>query len=464
MTGKSINHPVWTNISSKVSEVKREVNIRLQTKSSRVGVTLPENKFTAGKPTEKMPLPEEVILPVSQHIGTPARATVKRGDKVLTGQKIADSDRPVSAPIHATLSGEVASMSVLINPPNGQPMDAIVLKSDGEDKWVALNPAKDAESLPNEEILKRIRESGIVGAGGATFPTQIKLMPPKEKKIDTVLINGCECEPYITSDHRLMLEYGEELLKGISLIKKVLNPQTVIIGIEENKEDAIEHLEKLIEAGHYPYQIVPLKTKYPMGAEKTLVKTVLGKEVPIGGLPMDVGAVVQNVATAKAVYDAVYLGKPFIERIITVTGDVKEPKNLMVRFGTPIKKLVEYCGGATVAGAEIIMGGPMMGIAQFDQNFPVTKGTNCILVKNPRVFAESDCINCGRCVDCCTMGLMPTLYPKLVKKSRYDECRAAYVDNCVECGACTFVCPAGIPIVQYIKVAKRELARRAVKK
>ncbi len=448
----------------KVSEVKREVNIRLQTKSSRVGVKLPENKFTADRPIEKLPLPDAVTLPLSQHIGSPVKATVKRGDKVLTGQKIADSDRPVSAPIHATLSGEVASVSSVINPPTGAPVEALTIKSDGEDKWVELNPPRDPESLPNEEILKLIREAGIVGAGGATFPTQIKLMPPKEKPISTVIINGCECEPYITSDHRLMLEYGEELLKGIALIRKVLSPQVVYLAIEDNKEDAIEHLEKLIASSGYPFQIVPLKTKYPMGAEKTLVKTVLGREVPIGGLPMDVGAVVQNVATAKAVYDAVYLGKPFIERVVTVTGDVKEPKNLLVRFGTPLKNLIDFCGGPTVEGAEVIMGGPMMGIAQFDLNFPVTKGSNCILVKSPRVFAERDCINCGRCVDCCTMGLMPTLYPKLVKKGRYDEARAAYIDNCVECGACTYACPAGIPIVQYIKVAKKELARRAAKK
>ena len=440
------------------------MNIRLQTKSSRVGVKLAENKLTAGKPIEKLPLPEEVILPLSQHIGAPARATVKRGDKVLTGQKVADSERPVSAPVHASLSGEVTSMSVLISPPTGQTIEAMVIRSDGEDKWVELAPVGDVASLSNEEILKKVREAGLVGMGGATFPTQIKLMPPKDKRIDTLIINGSECEPYITADHRVMLEYGEELLKGVDLVRRVLNPQTVFIAIENNKEDAIEHLEQLISAANYPFQIVPLKSKYPLGAEKTLVKTILGKEVPIGGLPMDVGAMVQNVATCKAVYDAVYLGKPLIERIVTVTGAVKDPKNLLVRLGTPIKNLIDYCGGMTVAGAEIIVGGPMMGIAQFDLNFPITKGANCVLVKGAQVFSERDCINCGRCVDICTMGLMPTLYPKYVKKGRYDECKAAYVDNCVECGACTYGCPANIPIVQYIKIAKKELVRRAQKK
>ena len=431
-----------------------------------MGVALPNahHKVTAGSAIEKLPLPGEVIIPLSQHIGAPARAVVKRGDRVLTGQKIADSDRPVSAPIHASLSGEITSVSSLISPPTGATMEAIVIKSDGEDKWVELAPTKDVSALSNEDILKKIREGGIVGMGGATFPTQIKLMPPKGKTIDTIIINGSECEPYITSDHRLMLEYGEEMLKGADLVRRVLNPRNSYIAIENNKEDAIVHLEELIGKLNLPFQIVPLKSKYPMGAEKTLVKAILNKEVPIGGLPLDVGAVIQNVATCKAIYDAVYLGKPLIERVVTVTGAVKEPKNLLVRFGTPIKNLIDYCGGKTIEGGEVIIGGPMMGIAQFDPTFPVTKGTNCVLVKEAQVFAERDCINCGRCVEICTMGLMPTLYPKLVKKGRYDEARAAYVENCVECGACTYGCPANIPIVQYIKIAKKELARRAQKK
>lgn len=440
------------------------MNIRLKTRSSRVGIVLAQNKLTASRPIEKLPLPEQVTIPLSQHIGAPARATVKRGDKVLTGQKIADSDRPVSAPIHASLSGEITSISSLINPPSGATMEAIVIKSDGEDKWVELTPAKDVAALTNDDILKKVREAGIVGMGGATFPTQIKLMPPKDKTIDTIIINGSECEPYITSDHRLMLEYGEEMLRGADLVRRVLNPRYSYIAIEDNKEDAIRHLEELISKLNLPFQIVPLKSKYPMGAEKTLVKAILNKEVPIGGLPMDVGAVIQNVATCKAIYDAVYLGKPLIERVVTVTGAVKDPKNLLVRFGTPMKNLIDYCGGMTVAGGEVIIGGPMMGIAQYDTGFPVTKGTNCVLVKEAQVFAERDCINCGRCVETCTMGLMPTLFPKLVKKGRYEEARAAYVENCVECGACTYGCPANIPIVQYIKVAKKELARRAQKK
>ena len=440
------------------------MNIRLSTKSASKGIKLTQHKLTAGMPIEKLPLPEQVVLPLVQHMGAPTKALVKRGDKVLTGQKIADSDRPVSAPVHATLSGEVTSTSMLINPPTGQSMEAVSIKSDGEDKWTVLSPLADPSSAPVEEILKRIREAGIVGMGGATFPTHIKLAPPKEKPISTLIINGCECEPYITSDHRVMLEYGEELLKGALVMQRVLNAQSVTLAVEDNKKDAIEHLEELISKGNYPFQIAPLKSKYPLGGEKTLIKTLMNKEVPIGGLPMDVGAVVQNVATAKAVYDAIYEGKAFIERVVTVTGNVKNPKNLLVRFGTPLKNLIDFCGGLTQEGGEVIIGGPMMGIAQFDLAFPVTKGANCVLVKEPREIVERDCISCGRCVSACPMGLMPTTLAKLVKKGRYDEAKAAYADNCCECGVCDYQCPSSIPIVQYIKVAKKELARRAAKK
>ncbi len=440
------------------------MNIRLAKKSTPYGVKLPENKLTEKSPIEPAPLPQTVFLPLQQAMGAPPKALVKRGDKVLTGQKVADTERFVSAPVHATLSGEITSTATAINPPTGQVMDALVITSDGKDQWVPLDVPKDPMALTNEEILKRIREAGLAGAGGATFPTHVKLTPPKDKKIDTVIINGCECEPYITSDHRVMLEMGEKVLMGALVIKKLLSPERVLIAIEDNKEDAIDHMEELIRKAGYPFNVAPIKTRYPMGAEKTLVKTLLNREVPMGGLPLDVGTVVQNVTTTKAIYDAIYEGKPFIERVVTVTGSVKNPKNLLVRFGTPLKNLIDYCGGITEEGGEVILGGPMMGIAQYDLSFPVTKGTNCVLVKTPQPINESQCLTCGRCLDVCPMGLMPTLYPRYVKKGRYDDCKAAYIDNCTECGACAYVCPANIPIVQYIKVAKKELQRRAAKK
>jgi len=339
-----------------------------------------------------------------------------------------------------------------------------------------------------KEILDRIRAAGLVGLGGATFPTHVKLSPSKDKKIDTVILNGCECEPYITSDHRVMLEYGEKVLSGLNIIRKVLSPDNIYIAIEDNKEDAIDHLENLIVAMGFKdnFKIVPLKAKYPMGAEKTLIKTLLNREVPIGGLPLDIGVIVHNVSTTKAIRDAIFEGRPFIERVVTVTGAVKNPKNLLVRLGTPLRSLIDYCGGidqgmsleSRVRGEgdsrlqtpdsrplEVILGGPMMGISQADLDFPVTKGTSCVLVKESRPIREQDCISCGRCLQACPMHLIPTMLAKYAKAGRYDDCKKVYyIDDCFECGSCAYVCPANIPIVQYTKVAKRELIKRAAKK
>jgi len=417
-------------------------------------------KLTAGSPIEPLPLPEKVTLPLHQNIGAPSEAIVKRGDKVLTGQKIASSEKYVSAPVHATLSGEVSAATMVINPPTGQPVAALVITSDGADSWVGLEPPKAPEALSVKEILGRIREAGIVGMGGATFPTHVKLAPPEGKVIDTVILNGCECEPYITSDHRVMLEYGEKVLSGLNIIRKVLSPKVTYIAIEDNKPDAIDHLGKLARTMGFPFEIIALKSKYPMGAEKTLISTILKREVPIGGLPLDVGVVVQNVSTAKAIHDAIFEGRPFVERVVTVTGAVRHPKNLLVRFGTPLRALVDYCGGIEGEASEVILGGPMMGISQPDLDFPLTKGTNCVLVKESRQIREQDCISCGQCLEVCPMRLMPTLLAKYAKAGRYGDCKENYIDDCFECGACAYVCPANIPLVQYIKVAKSELAKR----
>ncbi len=441
------------------------LDIRLKKKSTPYGVKVPESKLTEKSPIEPAPLPEKVVIPLQQNIGAPCQALVKRGDKVLTGQKIGDSEKFVSSPIHATLSGEVSGTTMVVNPPTGALVEALVITSDGQDKWIELEVPKNPEALSVKEILERIREAGLVGMGGAAFPTHVKLSPPKGKEIDTVILNGCECEPYVTSDHRIMLEYGEQVLSGLSIIRKVLSPQTVYIAIEDYKKDAIDHLEELItNLGFEDFRIVSLKSKYPMGAEKTLIDMILGSEVPIGGLPLDVGAVVHNVSTAKAIHDAVVDGKPLIERVVTVTGAVKNPKNLLTRFGTPIRSLIEYCGGIDDRANKIILGGPMMGIAQFDLDFPVVKGTNSVLVVEDKAIREQDCISCGKCIEICPMRLMPTLLARYAKAGRYDDCKEAYIDDCFECGACTYICPANIPIVQYIKVAKKELAKRAASK
>jgi len=312
------------------------------------------------------------------------------------------------------------------------------------------------------EAGKRIKEAGIVGLGGATFPTHVKLAPSENRKVDTVILNGCECEPYITSDHRLMLEYTEEMLSGLNIIRRVLSPDNTYIAIEDNKIDAIEHLEKLITEKGFgdEIKIVPLKSKYPMGAEKILTNIILSREVPIGGLPLDIGVIVHNVSTAKAIHDAVCEGKPFIERVVTVTNAVKTPKNLLVRLGTPLSNLIEYCGGLNADVGEVILGGPMMGTSQPSLDFPVTKGTNCILLAESQPIKEYDCIRCGRCLNACPMYLAPTTIVKYSKAGRYEECKKAYIDDCFECGACAYACPSNIPLVQYIKIAKKEISKR----
>jgi len=441
------------------------LGIRLRKKSTPYGVKVPERKLTEKSPIEPAPLPEQVVIPLQQNIGAPCQALVKKGDKVLTGQKIGDSEKFVSAPVHATVSGEVTGTTVVVNPPTGALVEALVITSDGEDKWIELEVPKEPEALSVKEILEKIREAGLVGMGGAAFPTHVKLSPPKDKKIDTIILNGCECEPYVTSDHRLMLEYGEQILSGLDIIRKVLSPETIYIAIEDNKEDAIDHMEELVmNLGFKDFKIAPLKSKYPMGAEKTLIQMILGREVPIGGLPLDVGVVVHNVSTAKAIHDAVYEGKPLIERVVTVTGAVRNPKNLLTRFGTPLRNIIDYCGGTNDNANKIILGGPMMGIAQFDLGYPVVKGTNSVLVIESKSVREQDCISCSRCIEICPMRLMPTVLARNAKAGRYDACKEAYIDDCFECGACTYNCPANIPIVQYVKVAKKELAKRAASK
>jgi len=450
------------------------MKVVIKKKRSFRGLSLPENKITAEKSIEDMPAPEEITIPLEQNIGAPCELIVGKGEVVKAGQKIADSKGYVSAPIHSPISGKLLKIIKMVNPVTSKIMDAAVIKSDGEDSWVECEKLFDIkesddyfglkkiiDGLDKEEALKKIREAGVVGLGGATFPTHVKLKPPPEKKIDTIILNGCECEPFITSDHRIMLENGNKVLMGLYIITKLLSPENVYIGIEDNKKDAIENLEKLIVNMNLDnfFKIVSLKSRYPMGAEKTLIKTITGRAVPIGGLPMDVGVVVNNVATAQSIYEAVIEGRPLVERVVTVTGVVTNPKNLKVRIGTSIELLIEKCGGYRSEFNSIIAGGPMMGVSFAGTDFPVTKGTNCIIVKKRRLQDEQNCINCGRCIDACPMDLMPLVYVRNAKNKNFETCKEYYINNCIECGSCAYVCPANIPIVGYIKTCKNELLK-----
>jgi electron transport complex protein RnfC len=455
------------------------MEIVIKKKSAFKGLSLPENKVTAKKFIEAPPLPEKVIIPLQQSIGATCELIVNRGDMVKTGQKIADSKSYVSSPIHSSISGKVDKIIKLVNPITSGVMDAVVIESDGKDSWIELAELFDIQKSENFSSLKRvidpldkkemlnvIREAGIVGLGGATFPTHVKLSPPPDKKIDTVILNGCECEPFITSDHRLMLENGIEILMGLYIINRILSPQNIYIAIEDNKRDAINKLQELIERMDFSnlFKIVSLKSSYPMGAEKSLIKTITGRTVPMGGLPMDVGVIVNNVATSKAIYNAVIEGRPLIDRVVTVTGNVVNPKNLQVRLGVSISSLIEKCGGFRGEINSVIAGGPMMGLSIVDTDFPVTKGTNCVLVMKRKIQDEQNCINCGRCVNICPMNLMPLMFARYVKRGNFESCREYYIDNCIECGSCAYVCPANIPIVGYIKTGKSVLARKKADK
>jgi len=428
------------------------------------GVHPPDNKsLTAHKPTVAAAIPQRVIIPLSQHIGAPAKPLVVIGQEVKKGEKIGESGGFVSAPVHATVSGKVAAIGSF---PHilGMNAPSVVIESDGKDEWVGglrENPAYD--QLSPDELRKLVQDAGIVGMGGATFPTHVKLSPPKEKPIDVVILNGAECEPYLTSDHRLMLERPKEIVEGLKILMRILNVPKGHIGIESNKPDAIETMQKAA-ADSPEVKVWPVKVKYPQGAEKMLIKAIADRTVPAGGLPMDCGVVVQNVGTAVAIYDAVRYGRPLIERYVTVTGrGVKDPKNFRVRIGTQFSQLIEEAGGLTDDAAKVISGGPMMGMSQYTLEVPVIKGTSGILVlRKTEVDTRpyGPCIRCARCIDACAMKLQPSLIGLFIEKGHYEDAKAYNVMDCFECGSCTFVCPANRPMVQWVKRAKKELLKK----
>jgi len=422
------------------------------------GVHPPENKLSAQGEIITLPLPEQVIIPLSQHIGAPATPVVKKGDQVKVGQLIGQATGFISANIHSSVSGTVVSLDPAIDA-SGYPRPAIAIKVEG-DEWdeIQKNPTdRRPGDFTKEEILKAISAAGIVGMGGATFPTQVKLSPPPGSKAEVLIINGVECEPYLTADHRLMLEHGKELIAGIELIMKVLDVKRAIVGIENNKKDAIEALGKHAQLTD-GVEICPLKIQYPQGGEKQLIQAITGKFVPSGGLPIAVGAVVQNVGTVYAIYEAVMKNKPLFERVVTVTGKaLKEPGNYLCRIGTPISRLIEAAGGLPEDTGKVIGGGPMMGKALTNTNIPVTKGTSGILLMRREESSRKEyrnCIRCAKCVNVCPMGLEPYYLMQLGEHAKLEALEAEKVMDCIECGSCSFTCPANRPLLDVIRLAK----------
>ena len=428
------------------------------------GIHPPENKLSAQAAIETIPLPKQVTVPVGQHLGAPATAVVKKGDEVKVGQLIAKASGFISANIHSPVSGKVFKIDNVYDS-SGYRKPSIIINVEGDEWLENIDRSKDIISeikLSPKEIVDKINEMGIVGLGGATFPSFVKLMVPEGKKVDFLIINGVECEPYLTSDHRLMLERGEEMLIGVSILMKGLNVNKAIIGIENNKKDAIEHLGKLAQK-FKGIEIQPLKVQYPQGGEKQLIQAVTGREVPSGKLPLEVGCVVNNVGTALAVYEGVQKNKPLFERVVTITGkSVKKPSNFLARIGTPIKELIEAAQGLPEDTGKIISGGPMMGKAVINTDIPVVKGTSGVLImpkKESKRQEPSNCIRCAKCVQACPMGLEPVLISKTSKLGLFEKVEHERVMDCIECGSCSYTCPANIPLLDYIRYGKNQVGQ-----
>ena len=426
------------------------------------GVHPSDNKqWSKGSAIETMELPDVVNIPLAQHIGAPATAVVKKGDTVVVGQLIAEATGFMSANIHAPISGTVTAVDMQLNGQGLRQM-MITIKREG-DEWDAAIDRSEALvtecNLEPKDIIAKIKAAGIVGMGGATFPTHVKLSIPDGKKAEILIINGVECEPYLTSDYRTMLERGEQLVVGTRILMRAIGVTNAVIGVEANKPDAVKHLQSIIGSAT-DVKVQMLKTQYPQGGEKQLIAAITGREVPAPpALPIDVGAVVCNASTAVAVYEAVQKNKPLIERVITVTGSaVPQPKNLLTRFGTPIDSLIAKCGGLAEGDVKVINGGPMMGRALSNIAMPAMKGCSGVTIMvgdAAKRGAESACIKCAKCVEACPMGLEPYLLSKQARKKAWDAMEANDITSCIECGCCQFTCPANIPLLDYIRLGKQ---------
>ena len=427
------------------------------------GVHPAENKLSAASPIREAGLPKQAVFSMFQHIGAPAKPVVQKGDVVKVGTLLAEAGGFVSAPIYSSVSGKVAKVDVALDASNTRRM-AVYVDVEGDeweesiDRSADLVKLSDRPELDSKTIIEKIKNAGIVGLGGATFPCHVKLCPPPGCKAECVIINAVECEPYLTADHRLMLEHAEEILVGVSLIMKAVDVQKGYIGIENNKPDAIKLMTE--KAKEYPnIEVVPLQVKYPQGGEKQLIDAVIGRQVPAPpAIPINVGAVVQNVGTAFAIYQAVMKNKPLIDRIITVTGkSVKQPSNLLARLGTPFLQLIDECGGLPEDTGKIIGGGPMMGKALMSLETPMTKGSSGLLIMNEKEARRSEpdpCIRCAKCVGACPMGLEPYLLATVSAQGDWETAEANDVVSCIECGSCQFTCPSHRPMLDNIRLGK----------
>lgn len=432
------------------------------------GIHPPQNKLSEHQPIVRANIPSQAIIMLGQHIGALPKLIVSKGDKVKVGTKIAEPDGLVSAAIHSSVSGKIAKIGSIVDV-SGYPKPAVFIDVEGDEWDDSIDRSVELVrecTLTSEEIIKKIVDAGIVGMGGACFPTHVKLCPPPTNKAECLIVNAVECEPYLTADHQLMLEHAEEIMVGITILMKAVRVNKAFIGIEANKPDAIQLMSR-VASTYAGIEVIPLQTKYPQGGEKLLIDAIIKRQVAAGALPISTGAIVQNVGTVFAVYQAVQKNKPLFERVVTVTGkSVSKPSNLLVRIGTPVKQLIEFCGGMPNDSCKVVSGGPMMGKSLLNMDVPVIKGCSGILVlgaKETLRYTPQPCIRCAKCVSVCCMGLEPYLLATLSAHENFEKAEKEKVMSCIECGSCQYTCPSNRPILDYIRLAKSKVSaiRRA---